>query len=200
MAMIQSFHNSIDQARAYQMYTIGNIWLPYFPYITVRERNLTYQFFPHFHPYVPALVQRLNDGGLPELQDSDTLYLPQPNPQSGQPLQPLTVLPDSTRATLAADVTATRPGSSSSVALFAGTPMTLPNGTSVTIPAGTTVAHTDNSTFKLAAAATVQLPGRLPIASSSGIQWSIAGTDTIVPDTTAVTITLPAGKFAVLRS
>jgi hypothetical protein len=200
MAITKSFHNSIDEARAYQTYTVDNNWRAYSPYITVRERSLTYQFFSHFHPYVPALIQRLNNNGFPALQDSDTLYLPQPNPPSGQPLQPLMVLQDSTRATLAAGVTATRPGSSSAVALSAGTPLTLPDGTSVTIPAGTTVAHPDGSTSKLAAARTVTLPGNLPISSSSGIQWKISGTDTIVPDATSVTITLPAGKYAVLTN
>jgi len=200
MAIIKSFHNAIDESRANQFYNVNNSWQAYSPYITLRERNLTYQFFPHFHPYVPALIQRLNEGGFPELQDSDTLYLPQPNPPSGQALQPLTVLPDSTRATLAAAVTATRPGSSATVALSAGTPLTLPNGTSVRLAAGTMVAHPDGSTSKLAAAATVTLPGNLPVASSSGIQWSIAGAAAIVPDATAVTVTLPAGKFAVLTN
>src|SRR6185437_16103366 len=99
-----SFHKSIDAARAYQTYSpLGWIYRP--PVITLRELNLTYQFFSHFHPYVPDLIERLNDGGFPELQDSDTLYLPQPNPPSGQPLQPLMFIPDSTRAKLLTAVT-----------------------------------------------------------------------------------------------
>lgn len=201
MVQMRSYHNSIDEARAYQVYTVGNVWRPSSWYITLRERSLSYQFFSHFHPYVPALIQRLNDGGFSELQDSDTLYLPQPNPPSGQPLQPLNVIANSTRAALSADVTANAPGSSTTFTLSAGTPLTLPDGTSVTIPAGTIVAHPDGSTSKLAAAASVLLPGRLPISSSSGIQWKIAGSDTIVPDTTAVTVTLPAGpNYAVLTN
>ena len=101
MALINtSFHSSIDVARGYQSYTPTG-WRPFPPpYITLRERNLTYQFFTHFHPYVPALIQRLNDGGLPELEDADTTYLPQPNPVRA-PL-PLAVIPNSTRATLLA--------------------------------------------------------------------------------------------------
>lgn len=198
MANVQSFHNSIDTARAYQTFTIGNIWQAYPWYITLRNRSLTYQFFPHFHPYVPSLVQRLNEGGFSELQDSDTLYLPQPNPPTAP--KPLTVLPDSTRSTVAKDISVTRPGSSSAVQLWAGTPLTLPDGTTVSIPAGTTVAHPDGSTSKLASAQIVQLPGSLPVSSSSGIQWNIAGKDTIVPDTTIVSVTLPAGKYAVLTN
>jgi hypothetical protein len=203
-----SFHNTVDaNERAYQIYT-GVTWIPFPVYITVRERSLNYEFFPHFHPYVAAsrafvqgmqlsLIQRLNEGGLAELEGSDTLYLPQPNPPSGQPLQPLLVISGSSRATLAADTSAVRPSDGATLALTAGTPMTLPDGTAVTVPAGTTVSHTDGSTSPLAADTPLTLPGHLPISSSSGIQ--IDGTDIIVPDFTAVT--LPAGATsAVLTS
>jgi hypothetical protein len=198
MVRPQSFHNLYDSnVRSYQTFTSGGVWSPIQRYITLRDRSLTYQFFPHFHPYVNALMQRLNDGGFSELQDSDTLYLPQPNPPAGQPLQPLAVIPNSTRAMLSANVIGANPDGTS-ISLSAGTPVTLPDGTTVNIAAGTTVAHPDGSTSNLAAAASVTLAGNLPISSSSGIQWSIAGTDTIVPDGTAVTITLPSGSFAVL--
>jgi hypothetical protein len=185
-AIANSFHNVVDySARAYQTNTVAG-WIGGH-YVTLRNRSLTYQFFPHFQPYVLPLIQRLNEGGLSSLQDADTVYLPQPN--TGQPL---TVLPDSTRAVIATGVTAVRNGTP--VTLSPGTSLTLPNGTAISIPAGTTVAHTDGSTLKLGAAAAVNLPGALPIAFSSGIQWTIAGTDTIVPDNTAVT--LPAGAAA----
>src|SRR5579862_6662074 len=127
MVQASSFHNSIDVARSYQAYTEAGGWENYSPYLTIRDRSLTYQFFTHFHPYVSDLIKRLNDGGFPKLQESDTVYLPQPNPPSGQPLQPLTVIPDSTRATLLADVTGTRPNGGVSIALTAGTPLSLPD-------------------------------------------------------------------------
>lgn len=196
----QSFHNYVDgNTRAYQAARVNNQWDPTQVYITTRERSLTYQFFPHFHPYVPQLIRRLNDGGVAELQDSDTLYLPQPNPPNA--LQPLTVIPNSTRATLTADVSAIRPADGTSVALSAGTPLTLPDLTLVTIPVGTTVAHTDGSTFQIAAPPPqVQLPGSLPVSYSSGIQWQIGGVDTIVPDSTVVFVTLPpAPSYAILN-
>lgn len=198
MSTIKSFHNIIDMnVRSYQYYTIGGIWNPIDWYITIRQRTLEYQFFPHFHPYVPPLIQRLNDGGVAELQESDTLYLPQPNPPAGQPLQPLNVIPDSTRAMLSADTPATR-ADGTAVSLTAGSPLTLNDGTSVLIAAGTPLLHPDGSTFNLPAAATEQLPGNLPVSSASGIQWNIAGADTIVPDNTNVT--LPSGGQAVLLS
>lgn len=187
LAPVNSFHDTYDRlVRAYQTYTVGGGWWGGGRFITLRDRSLTYQFFPHFHPYVPALIRRLNDGGITELLDSDTLYLPQPNPQNGQ-FQPLTVLPNSTRATLQATVNATRPDGTS-VPLTPGTPLTLPDNTVVAIASGTRVAHPDGSISALAAAASVTLPGNIPVASSSGIQWTIGGTATIVPDHTTVTL------------
>jgi hypothetical protein len=193
----QSFHNSIDTARAYQTFTTGG-WITRPPFITLRERSLTYRFFTHFHPYVPDLLQRLNENGFAALQESDTLYLPQPNPPSGQPMQPLSVIPNSTRATLLADVTGNRPNGGSSIALSAGTPLILPDGTGVIVKAGTSVGHPDGSFAKLGADVTFALPGLLPISSSSGIQTDNKTNAIIVPDSTAVTITLPAGGSVAL--
>lgn len=225
-----SFHNSLDlQARPYQSYN-GSDWGIYLGgwTITARTQSVSYQFFPHFHPYVTSsraaiagagirgsLVQRLRVGGVAELQSADTLYMPQPNPPSGQPLQPLTLIPGSTRATLSANVNAQRPDGSA-VALSAGTPLTLPDSTAVTIAAQTLVAHTDGSSFKLAADATPVLPAQLPVSFANGNQWQIAGVDTIVGDGTAVklpngadlallsndgsSVKLPAGTAVSLRS
>jgi hypothetical protein len=196
----QYFHDSIDTARSYQVYTKDG-WVKASRYITLRNRSLTYQFFPHFHPYVPQLIERLNKGGPTGLQDSDTLYLPQPNPPSGQPLQPLTVIADSTRATLVGAVTGTRPNGGASIALTVGTPLTLPHGTTVTVQAGTNVGRLDGSTSPLAATTSFALPGFLPVSFSSGIQNVASGAGAfIVPDSTPVTITLPASADAVLTS
>jgi hypothetical protein len=199
MALAKSVHNSIDSARMYQAYT-GVDWRTYPIYITFRDRSVSYQFFPHFHPYVPALIQRLNEGGFPELQDTDTLYLPQPNPPPGQPLQPLTAIAGSTRATLLANVMGTRPNGGPSVALSAGTPITLPAGTTINVAAGTQVGHPDGSTAPLPAALSLALPGFLPTSFASGIQNTNAATAIIVPDSTTVTMTLPAGASAVLAN
>jgi hypothetical protein len=206
-----SFHNLVDSsARGYQTYTVGGEWVFNPPYIITLERSLSYQFFPHFHPYVggtraaitgvpPAqtsLIQRLNDGGLDELEASDTLYLPQPNPNSNP--SPLNVLQDSTRATLTAAGTFARPSGGATVALSAGTPLTLPDGAAVNIPAGTVIANPDGTTSVVGAGgASFNLPGTLPVSSSSGIQYAA---NAILPDYSAVTVTLPAGKYAVLTN
>lgn len=195
MKLSNSFHNTIDlNTRAYQINTTGG-WIPYPIYISFKNRSLNYQFFPHFHPYVAgnrafvpniqlSLIERLKEGGFPELQASDILYMPQPNP-ANQP-QPLVVIPGSTRATLSAATAAVRSSDGATLSLAAGTPLTLPDGTVATVPAGTVVAHTDGSSSKLAVATPFSLPGQIPVTSSNGIQ--ISGTDIIVPDFTAVTL------------
>ena len=194
----QSFHNTVDQAvRTYQTYTPKQIWGPVQKVVS-RTESVAYQFYPFFHPYVGrdrayvpgvmlSLIQRLRDGGVTELEESDTLYMPQPNPPTSA--QPLIVLPNSTRATLAANVTGTRPGDGTAVALSAGTPMTLADGTHVAAAPGTAVSYLDGSTGALSAALNFTLPGQLPFSASSGIQ--VQGTSTIVPDSTMVS--LPGG-------
>lgn len=197
--LTKRFHDSIDSARVYQAYD-GRDWKIGPLYVTLRNRSLTYQFFPHFHPYVPALIQRLNEGGFPRLQDSDTLYLPQPNPPAGQPLQPLAPIPGSTRATLLANVTASRPNGGPAIALSAGTPLTLPAGTIVSVAAGSRVGHPDGSTDALPASISFALPGFLPTSFSSGIQNTNGVGAIIVPDSTTVTIAVAAGASAVLTN
>jgi hypothetical protein len=193
----QSFHNSIDTARAYHTFTTGG-WIPEPRFLTLREKSLTYRFFAHFHPYVPDLIKRLSEGGFPALQESDTLYLPQPNPPSGQPMQPLTIIPNSTRATLLADVTGNRPNNGPAIGLTAGTPLTLPDGTTAVVKAGINVGHPDGTFTKLGADLTFALPGSLPISFSSGIQTDNTTNAIVVPDSTTVTITLLPGASALL--
>src|SRR5579863_8970257 len=146
MQMTKSFHNLADRSmRAYQNYTAGG-WMGG-TYISFLNRSMTYQFFPHFHPYVGgnrtslpdvpsswlSLIQRLQEGGVGELLDSDTLYMPQPNPSGSQALQPLTVIPDSTRAILSQNTPGTRPDGTT-VSLLAGTPVTLAHLTNLVLP------------------------------------------------------------------
>ncbi len=194
-----SYHNVVDVSRGYQVFN-GKDWKTGSRYITLRNRSVQYQFFTHFHPYVPPLIQRLNEGGIARLQDSDTLYLPQPNLSTGGALEPIDVVPNSTRATLLANITGTRPNGGPSVALTAGTPLTLPQGTTVTVAAGTTVGHPDGTIGPVGAAVSFSLPGFLPVSFSSGIQSAQGAGAIIVLDSTAVRVTLPAGGDAVLTA
>src|SRR5262245_30623881 len=43
-------------------------------YFVIREREVSYRFYPHFHPYVGQLAQRLLRKGTSGLQAADTEY------------------------------------------------------------------------------------------------------------------------------
>ena len=202
MAIVNtSFHNTVDQTvRPWQTYTTAGIWVPVDNVTVTLDESIAYQFYPFFHPYVGrersyvpnmefSLIQRLNDGGVEELEASDTLYLPQPNPPSSA--TPIEVQPNSTRAILAAAVAATR-ADGTSVALTAGTPLTLPDTTPVNIAGGAAVAYTDGTTGTLAAALAFNLPGEIPYSAATGIQ--VQGSNTIIPDSTLATLTSGANS------
>lgn len=192
-----SFHNVTDvRVRAFQSY--ANKWKGASNlFLTIRNRSLEYQFFPHFHPYVTPLIQRLNDaGGIDELQEADTIYRPKSPPASNwwvyRPLpadpQPVMVLPDSTRAVLATEVTVTNPVDKSPLILSAGTTLTLAHGTTVTFPKSTQLLKPDGSIVQLGSATGVTLPGDLPIISLGGNETTFPGLPGIVPDYTEVTL------------
>lgn len=42
----------------------------------IKERQVIYRFYPHFHPYVGQLTQRLIQGSISGLQAADTEYVP----------------------------------------------------------------------------------------------------------------------------
>lgn len=200
MLKTQGFHNTIDtMSRAYQSLGADGRWKARSTHVTVLQRSVEYQWFAHFHPYVPALVRQLDRYGFRGLQDSDTLYLPQtPDTSTTQP-QPFQTLPDSTRAVLAANVSAKRPDGSA-VALTAGTPLTLRNGTAVTIPANTQLQRLDGTSLKLNAPVVVNVPAKIPV-SSSGLQFTVNGAEGLLAENSAVTVSVPdPPKYAVLSN
>lgn len=75
------FHGYYDvNTRPYQIYTPDWGWTGEFGrHITTEERTMSYQFFPHYHPYVTELVQRLIGGDLADLQAADTDYQKKPD-------------------------------------------------------------------------------------------------------------------------
>ena len=64
----ESFHGNVDTELAYWLTTQNS------KYIIVQERDLTYRFYLHQHPYVQRLVQRLLRKGTTGLQAADTEY------------------------------------------------------------------------------------------------------------------------------
>lgn len=70
------FHGYYDaQVRPYLQYVGDRGWINLPKPVTVQERTLSYQFYPHFHPYVAELVKQLIEKSVRGLQAEDTEYL-----------------------------------------------------------------------------------------------------------------------------
>jgi hypothetical protein len=83
-AKVKAFHGHLDAELVFQpSRTVETKETKYF---VIQERELSYRFYLHQHPYVQPLVQRLLRNGVSGLQDADTEYsaatlangLPQP--------------------------------------------------------------------------------------------------------------------------
>ena len=71
------FHGYYDVlVNPYRYYTPETGWTTTTEkkHITVVERELSYRFYAHFHPYVAELVRRLNRRSIRGLQAADTKY------------------------------------------------------------------------------------------------------------------------------
>jgi hypothetical protein len=75
---LSQFHGYYDaQVRPYLGYSGDLGWTKQVQrkHTTLQERKLSYQFYPHFHPYTAELVQRLIAKSVSGLQATDTEYL-----------------------------------------------------------------------------------------------------------------------------
>jgi hypothetical protein len=167
---VAGFHNYWDaNVRSNQGYAVATGWSDQFPPpITTTTRDLTYRFYPHFHPYVRQLTQRLIKGAPPKLlpgvasmEAVDTEYV---RKNDGS----LATLPDSTRATLPAPLKALQVSDNVPISLLAGAPLTISDGTEIRIPAGTAVTLLDGAPLTLSAAVDIKLPGSIPSSFPSG--------------------------------
>jgi len=148
---VQRFHGSIDAKSSIYTTTPSGSSVPEsgtgIKNITL-ERELSYRFYPHFHPYLAELVRRLIEKSVPGLQAVDTEYLPKSDDGT------LVVLPDSTLVALAADLEVTLSGGDT---LLEGTQIFLPDGTTVTLAGGSAVT----------------LPGSMVVTQPRGMQFSL---------------------------
>ncbi|WP_438029769.1 insecticidal toxin protein [Sorangium sp. So ce233] len=76
----QRFHGYYDDWRGPRPWTRSDGPAPspeiVVKHFTVQERKLSYRFYPHLHPYVAKLVQRLLAGSVRGLEDADTASPP----------------------------------------------------------------------------------------------------------------------------
>src|ERR1039458_5424773 len=77
MKMTTSFHGTLDSnVRAVQAYNPKIGWGPILaPLYTTYNFSLSYQFYPHFHPYVLQLAETLSEtDSVSDLLGMDVLY------------------------------------------------------------------------------------------------------------------------------
>ena len=205
-----SFNGTMDKMRAYGAYGTEKGWTydntDFHTKVDIQD-NITYRFYPHFHPYVADLMRRLNTESISGLEFADTDYLKNSSDGTYQ------IIPDSTRARLSANTTATALDNTP-MSLLGGEALTLPDATALTIPKSTKVTYLDQTKGSLSADAPAALPGAIPLSFSSGVQFSIAGGPVILDNDTLVTlpgtpqvyltdgtpVTLPANTQVLIRS
>ena len=80
MTLPVSFHTFYDdKVRPYETYRIGDGWTTGPRLVTTENRELSYAFSLHAHPYVQELVKRLIAGSVDGLQAADTDYAKNPD-------------------------------------------------------------------------------------------------------------------------
>ncbi len=194
-----NFHTGIDQnLRAYQIYQQGIGWGPNpVTVLTTYNVSLSYQFYPHLHPYVLQLARTLSQtDSVFDLLAMNVLYATNPDGS-------LQAIDDSTRAILSSLPAGAQLLDGAGNPAVAGAPLSILNGASSTlqiqIPSGTGYVNADGSTGSLAAAlaVTLALPIPIPNSPTSGFQVKLTdGTLVIFPAETPVA--LPAGAAAYL--
>src|SRR5580704_4323302 len=197
---LNNFHNGIDtNIHSFQAFQSQAGWGPIkAPILTTYNIGLTYQFYPHFHPYVLQLARELSDtDSVFDLLGMNVLY--QTNSDGS-----LQAIPNSTRAVLFNLPAGAQLLDANQNPVLSGGPLTLLDSNtplSISIPGSTAFVNADGSTSTLSGAVTVSLPLPISIPNSitSGVQVTLpAGTGVIAsgstastPLTTAVSVILP---------
>lgn len=119
-------------------------------HIVIQERDTSYTFSPHYHPFVQRLTQALLRGGVPGLQAADTLY------EGGH-----VSLPGSVQIALK--------GPGAVLAVLQGARITLLMDTQATAADGASVDVTKGMTFRLAANAEAVAPDGLEATLVNGL-------------------------------
>ena len=186
-------------------------------YFIIQEREVSYRFYLHQHPYVQQLVQRLLRAGTSGLQAADTQYAPDDASLPGSIDVALDsnvglTIPGGSRIALLAKVQATSGGIPIELAAnmggktFGDVPATLPDGLKATLVDGMTgtpsagavftppanskaVVFGDTKITLTAAAAAITLQDGTPATVPAGTQVLLAGgTQLTIPNGIQVTL------------
>ena len=190
-----NFHNGVDaNVHSLQAFQGQLGWGPITgALLTTYHLGLTYQFYPHFHPYVLQLARELSDtDSVFDLLGMNVLY--QPNADGSWQ-----AIPGSTRALLFSLPAGAQLLDANQNQVVAGAPLTVLDSNaplSVSIPATTTFVNANGSTSALSTALTIALPLpiSIPNSTTSGVQITLpAGTGVIASGSTVTNpLTTPA--------
>jgi hypothetical protein len=141
-------------------------------HVITQKRELSYRFYPHFHPYVSRLITHMVEESVRGLQRMDTEY--ETDDTSPGTLK---VLPDSTLVELMAD---------GEVECASGGKLTVTEGTQVILPDGTSVKLPESGEV-------VKLPGSMVITESRGMRFHLSdGSSESVDYGKTLTLEIPA--------
>jgi len=185
--------------------------------ITIQERELSYTFFSHFHPYVGPLVRRLLQKSISGLQAADTEVAPNSASLPGSvriSLDGATVVTfaGGAQVQLSADVQAVSGGlavllgAGMQLRLSAALPATLPAGSQVTLLNGMAPTPPEGTQFAMAPRLTGFLSEDAGLVAAPAFQVLLAnGTPATLPANSAVLalrgaqISLPGGAAVTLE-
>jgi hypothetical protein len=187
----KSFHNQVDiTGRFYQIYAPSNL-------LTTYNLNLTYQFFPHFHPYVVQLATELsNTDSVFDLLAMNVLY--QANSDGS-----LEAIPNSTRAVLSSLPANAQLLGANQTPVLMGAPLTLLDANSplsINVPSGTSFFNADGSTSTLSGGVTVPLtlPISIPNSVTRGVQIRLSAGTRVIPSGYTNPTTLASATSVIL--
>jgi hypothetical protein len=197
--MTTSFHNTIDSnVRALQAYNPRTGWGPILASLyTTYNFSLSYQFYPHYHPYVLQLARTLAEtDSVYDLLAMNVQY--QANADSS-----LRAIPNSTRAALATVPGGAQLLDANQKPVLTGAPLTILDSNTplaITVPAAALFNNLDGSTGSLSAAAAVSLalPIAIPSFATSGVAVTLPAGTSVVPSRTTTASPLAAATPIIL--
>lgn len=141
--------------------------------VEVETRILTYQFSPHFHPYVTDLIDRLIEKSIPGLQAADTEYR--------------------TLAKLSAEITVISVDANNKQST-----QTIPKDTIISLADGTIITRSDLSTLQLSGNKVLKLDQTLKVDNSTPLALSKDAPISIPQNTSARIVSIPNNPQAAL--
>jgi hypothetical protein len=152
-ALVQSFHGFLSAETLFAAeHSVGATGTKY---LVIQERDVSYRFYPHFHPYIGQLVQRLLRKSTPGLQAADTEYTAD-----------WASLPDSVEIAIAKN---------SNVTVAAGSSIYLLGSVHASTSGGTNIALSTNTRFEIASTAPHAFPDGLTATLVEGMTGTHVG-------------------------